>query len=62
MDKSLHFLIHFLVFDEHSSMRLSNLDGLGALNLYHNLFYFAKRRFVLQESGDFSWRMSECDE
>jgi len=23
-------------------MRLSNLDGLGALNLYHNLFYFAK--------------------
>jgi len=24
-------------------MRLSNLDGLGALNLYHNLFYFAKK-------------------
>jgi len=25
------------------------LDGLGTLNLYHYLFYFAKRRFVLQE-------------
>jgi len=23
-------------------MKLSNLDGLGALNLYHNLFYFTK--------------------
>jgi len=37
-------------------MRLSNSDGLRALNLYHNLFYFAKKREVGSE-----W-LTNCEE